>query len=154
MNEDKRNRPDDHESESHGGEPKARWSRRLLLKSAAFGLVGLGGGGIPPFLTDVVARAEAAGNLPRRRKTLVTIFQRGAMDGLAAVTPQKDPGLELMRPGLLPTIAETGAHLPLDGNFGLHPAFEALHPFFRDQRLAIVHGTGSPNNTRSLPGSM
>lgn len=143
------NRPDDHESDAHGGAPRARWTRRLLLKTAAFGLVGLGGGGIPPFLTDVVARAEAAGRLPRRRKTLVTIFQRGAMDGLAAVTPQRDAGLEKLRPGLLTADSEAGAHLPLDGQFGLHPAFAALHPLFDEQRLAIVHGAGSPNSTRS-----
>ena len=39
--------------------------------------------------------------------------------------------------------------IDLDGKFGLHPAMKAFYPFFTEKRLAIVHGIGSPNNTRS-----
>jgi uncharacterized protein (DUF1501 family) len=39
--------------------------------------------------------------------------------------------------------------IDLDGRFGLHPSLVAFEPFFRDKRLAIVHGVGSPNTTRS-----
>jgi uncharacterized protein (DUF1501 family) len=39
--------------------------------------------------------------------------------------------------------------IDLDGRFGLHPSMSAFEPFFRDKRLAIVQGIGSPNNTRS-----
>lgn len=37
----------------------------------------------------------------------------------------------------------------LDGRFALHPSLAAFQPFFTEGRMAIVHGVGSPNNTRS-----
>ena len=39
--------------------------------------------------------------------------------------------------------------IDLDGKFGLHPSLQAFQPFFTEGRMAIVHGVGSPNNTRS-----
>jgi uncharacterized protein (DUF1501 family) len=39
--------------------------------------------------------------------------------------------------------------LDLDGRFGLHPAMAAFEPLFKNKQLSIVHGIGSPNNTRS-----
>ncbi|HLI93305.1 MAG TPA: DUF1501 domain-containing protein, partial [Puia sp.] len=55
------------------------------------------------------------------------------------------------RPNLfLPaTPGAAGALIDLDGRWGLHPAMRAFEPMFREGRLAIVHGMGSPNNTRS-----
>jgi uncharacterized protein (DUF1501 family) len=126
-------------------------SRRAFLKSGGLALFGVGLGGVPSF----IARA-AAGNkiIPpyKKRKTLVCIFQRGAMDGLMAVTPFTDEYLKAARPTLFMTAAKNSKGLPLtdlDGRFGLHPAMSAFEPFFNDKRLAIVHGIGSPNNTRS-----
>jgi uncharacterized protein (DUF1501 family) len=79
---------------------------------------------------------------------LVAIFQRGAMDGVAAVPPLDDTGLRRLRPRLLDPRRASGV-LDLDGRFGLHPAFGPLEPLFRDTRLAVVHGIGSPDPTRS-----
>jgi uncharacterized protein (DUF1501 family) len=39
--------------------------------------------------------------------------------------------------------------IDLDGHFGLHPAMRSFENLFREKRLGIVHGIGSPNNTRS-----
>ncbi len=39
--------------------------------------------------------------------------------------------------------------IDLDGRFGLHPSMTAFENLFKEKRLAIVHGMGSPNNTRS-----
>ena len=83
---------------------------------------------------------------------LVALFQRGAMDGLAAVQPVGDARLSALRPGLMlpPSdllglgAAGAGGHA-----LGLHPALAPLLPFFHDGRLAIVHGAGSPTPTRS-----
>ena len=122
--------------------------RRVILRAAGIGLVAFGGGGMPPFLARLVSRADAAG-ITGRRRTLVTIFQRGAMDGIMAVAPLGDPGLAKLRPGLaLPERGE-GALLDLGNGFGLHPAFAPLVPHWRDGTLAIVHGVGSPDPTRS-----
>ena len=111
----------------------------------------MGLGGSPLFLSRT-AQAAAAPALYKRRKVLVTIFQRGAMDGLMAVTPLSDPYLKQHRPRLAMTAtraADTEALLELDGKFGLHPALKAFAPYFEEGRLAIVHGVGSPNTTRS-----
>jgi len=80
----------------------------------------------------------------------VCIFQRGAMDGLMAVSPYADPHLKTLRPTLfMSPSANEGKLFDLDGRFGLHPALAAFEPLYREGRLGIVHGVGSPNNTRS-----
>lgn len=88
----------------------------------------------------------------RPRPTLVCLFLRGGMDGLMAVTPYTDPVLPRLRPNLmlpLPGSDSERALLRLDDRFGLHPSFAPLLPFFQDGRLAVVHGVGSPERTRS-----
>lgn len=83
---------------------------------------------------------------------MVCIFQRGAMDGLMAVTPFTDQYLKAVRPNLFMSAAQGGKEkslIDLDGKFGLHPSMSAFEPMFREKRLGIVHGIGSPNNTRS-----
>lgn len=104
-------------------------------------------GGIPPFIAEAAAR-EKVTRLYKKGKILVCIFQRGAMDGLMAVTPFTDTYLQAARPNLFMAPGAAGL-IDLDGRFGLHPALKAFEPVFRDKRLAIVHGIGSPNNTRS-----
>ena len=39
--------------------------------------------------------------------------------------------------------------IDIDGRFGLHPGMKSFERLFRDKQLAIVHGIGSPNNSRS-----
>lgn len=127
-------------------------SRRGFLKSGGLALFGVGlMGGIPAFLAEAAAsnKFTAPG---AKKKIMVTIFQRGAMDGLMAVTPFTDDNLKEARPTLFMTAAQGGKTKPLidlDGRFGLHPSMSAFEPLFKDKRLAIVHGIGSPNNTRS-----
>ena len=130
---------------------KHNWSRRLFLKTASLSMIALGSVGTPPFLGRLAETARASG-LVRRRKTLVTIFQRGAMDGVMAVPPLGDSGLMQLRPRLAMSERERDAArrlLDLGDGFGLHPAFETLHPYYKEGSLAIVHGVGSPNTTRS-----
>jgi uncharacterized protein (DUF1501 family) len=83
---------------------------------------------------------------------LVCIFQRGGMDGLMAVAPFSDAKLAELRPRTKLPAPKSGAKdalLELDGVFGLHPAFEPIWPLYRDGKLAIIHGVGSPHKTRS-----
>jgi len=82
---------------------------------------------------------------------LITIFQRGAVDGLNMVVPfgerayySSRPSIAIGRPGSGP-----GAAIDLDGFFGLHPRLAPLEPFFRNGQMAIVHACGSPDTTRS-----
>jgi uncharacterized protein (DUF1501 family) len=100
-------------------------------------------------------RAAAATARPApfvRRKVLVHVFLRGAMDGLMAVSPFRDPHLAAARPRLHLSAARAAgddALIDLDGTFGLHPALAPLATFYRAGDLAIVHGVGSPVATRS-----
>ena len=127
-------------------------SRRGFLKAGGLSLLGVGlMGGIPGFIADAAASTKLI-HPYKRKKTLVCIFQRGAMDGLMAVTPFNDTYLQAARPTLFmsPSKSDAGASLiDLDGHFGLHPAMSAFEAAFRDKRLGIVHGIGSPNTTRS-----
>lgn len=127
-------------------------SRRGFIRRGGIALFGIGlMGGIPAF----VAEAAASDKLYRpykRKRVLVCIFQRGAMDGLMAVTPFADSYLQSARPNLSLSAAKAGAGNPLidlDGRWGLHPGMKAFESLFREGRLGIVHGIGSPNTTRS-----
>jgi len=126
-------------------------TRRAFLKAGGLTLLGMGIGGVPTFLTRA-ASMNTVSPLYGKRRVLVCIFQRGAMDGLMAVTPFADTYLKAARPDLFVTPASANgdkALLDLDGRFGLHPSMRAFEVLYREQRLAIVHGMGSPNTTRS-----
>ena len=120
--------------------------RRLFLKGS--GLAAFGAGTAPLWLERALYAADAPSP---RKKVLVAIFQRGAMDGLSAVVPFGEqryydlrPSLAVPRPG-----AGEDAAVDLDGFFGLHPAMQPLAPLFAARQLAIVEAAGSPDPTRS-----
>lgn len=131
-------------------------TRRVFLKSSGMSLLTLGTGALlggPRFLHRA-ARAAVEPEANHRRRVLVCLFQRGAMDGLMAVPPLDEEGrLRRYRPRLAlasPTQRSgAGGLLDLGNGFGLHPAFEPLMPLWRDGRLGIVHAVGSPDPTRS-----
>jgi uncharacterized protein (DUF1501 family) len=118
-------------------------SRRIFLKNGGLALVSLGLA--PEFLARTVAAADS------RRRVLVTIFQRGAVDGLNMIVPFGDreyynarPSIAIARPG-----SGAEAAVDLDGFFGLHPRMAQLKPLFDARDLAIVHACGSHDETRS-----
>lgn len=123
--------------------------RRAFMKSGALALFASGFGGLPSFIAQAANSNKII--LPyKKNKTLVCIFQRGAMDGLMTVSPYADNNLKTLRPSLYMSPSEKeGGLIDLDGKFGLHPAMAALSGYFTDKQMAIVHGVGSPNNTRS-----
>lgn len=124
-------------------------SRRAFVKNGALAVFAASIGGVPSFI------ARAAGSQKiwspyKKNKILVCIFQRGAMDGLMAVTPFEDKYLQKARPNLIiPASKSDRSLLDLDGRFGLHPSMKQFFNLFKEERLAIVHGVGSPNTTRS-----
>jgi uncharacterized protein (DUF1501 family) len=123
-------------------------SRRGFIKQGGLALFGIGLGGIPIFVKAAAGSAKSVG-LYGRKKVLVCIFQRGAMDGLMAVAPFTDMDLKAARPTLFMEAGNDKSLIDLDGKFGLHPGFKSFEPLFKENRLAIVHGMGSPNTTRS-----
>jgi uncharacterized protein (DUF1501 family) len=125
-------------------------SRRVFLKSGALALFTAGMGGVPTFIAKA-AQSRKLWMPYKKNKIMVCIFQRGAMDGLMAVTPFTDTYLQQARPTLFMSAAKSANKplIDLDGRFGLHPSMSAFERLFREKQLAIVHGVGSPNNTRS-----
>jgi uncharacterized protein (DUF1501 family) len=125
----------------HAYEPECA-SRRVFIRNGGMALLSLGFA--PAFVSRLAAESA------ERRKLLIVVFQRGAVDGLNMVVPFGDgdyyrarPTIAIARPG-----TADGA-INLDGFFGLHPRMSALKPFWDNKALAIVHASGSHDTTRS-----
>ena len=120
-------------------------SRRVFLKNGAFALVSLG------FAPSFLARTAFAQGRSTRSKLLVTIFQRGAVDGLSVVVPYGEADYYRARPSLAiprPNAGDSAA-IDLDGFFGFNPRLQPLKPIWDSGELAIVDACGSPDSTRS-----
>src|SRR6185369_17184579 len=119
-------------------------SRRVFLKNGSFALVSLGFA--PSFLART-AFAESRG----RPKQLITVFQRGAVDGLSMVVPFGDAEYYRARPSIAIARPDSvdDAAVDLDGFFGLNPRLRPLKDLWDRRELAIVHACGSPDATRS-----
>ena len=121
--------------------------RRVFVKSGALALLAIG---LPPqFITrSLLAETRAAA----KKKTLICIFQRGAVDGLNMVVPFGDEAYYQSRRSIAvpaPTRGGANAAIDLNGHFGLHPALRPLHDLYSRNELAIIHAVGSPHPTRS-----
>lgn len=117
-------------------------SRRAFMRNGALGLFSLGAD--PLFLGRAALAAARQGG--GRNRTLVLLFQRGAVDGLSMVVPVGDEWywkerqrIALPRPELL----------TLDDQFALHPRLTALKTLWDRKLLTAVHAVGSPALTRS-----
>src|SRR5215831_17089596 len=124
-------------------------NRRYFIKSGSLALASFGVmATAPSFLKRALAESV---NTPGRRKTLIAIFQRGAVDGLNVVVPFGEHSYYDLRPNIAIPKPDGGAEaaVNLDGFFGLHPALAPFKPLWDSKRLAIVHACGSPDNTRS-----
>jgi uncharacterized protein (DUF1501 family) len=124
--------------------------RRYFLKTGGLTLASFGLMAAAPNFLHQFAGAQTAAKGYGKRKTLVTIFQRGAVDGLNMVVPHGESEYyNLRRTIAVPKPGKTDGAVDLDGFFGLHPSLRPLAPLWKDKRLAIVHSAGSPDNTRS-----
>jgi len=118
-------------------------SRRVFMKNGGLALLSLGFA--PAFLSRTVEAATAT-----RRKILITIFQRGAVDGLNMCVPFGEREYYASRPSIaIPRPNDPQGAVDLDGFFGLHPRLAPLKPLWDAHQLAIVHASGSPDGTRS-----
>jgi uncharacterized protein (DUF1501 family) len=119
-------------------------TRRIFLKDGAMALVSLGFA--PTFLARTV---EGIGT--QRRRVLITIFQRGAVDGLNMIVPFGDRDYYAARPSIAIARPSSGddTAIDLDGFFALHPRMRPLEALWDAGHLAIVHASGSHDETRS-----
>ena len=126
-------------------------NRRYFIRSGSIALASFGVmTAAPSFLKRTLA-STFDGASGSRRKTLIAIFQRGAVDGLNVVVPYGEHNYYDLRPNIAIPKPNGGAEaaINLDGYFGLHPSLAAFKPLWDSKRLAIVHASGSPDNTRS-----
>jgi uncharacterized protein (DUF1501 family) len=124
--------------------------RRYFLRSGGIAIASFGFMAAAPKFLHQFANAAEASEGYGRKKVLVTIFQRGAVDGLNMIVPFGESeyynlrrSISIRKPG------QPGGAIDLDGFFGIHPAMKPLETFWRDKQIAIINSSGSPDNTRS-----
>jgi uncharacterized protein (DUF1501 family) len=86
------------------------------------------------------------------QEILVSIFLRGGIDVLSLIPPIAGPDrghYEDARTDLQIPVSGLDAALPLDSQFGLHPAAAGLHTFYQANKLALVLAVGMNEDTRS-----
>jgi len=90
---------------------------------------------------------------PQADSRLLVVFLRGAYDAANVVIPTSSDFYYQSRPTLAiarPNKADDNAALPLDRNWGLHPALkEALYPIYQQKQLAFVPFAGTDDLSRS-----
>ena len=119
-------------------------SRRVFVRAGALGMVSFGLD--PLFLSRAAYAAIRPPVRPANGRTLVCLFQRGAVDGLSMLVPHGDEQYYRERPRIA---IPRSAVVDLDGQFGLHPRLAPLKPFWDAGALAVVPAVGSPDGTRS-----
>lgn len=120
-------------------EGREGFSRRQFLRGMALfgGMTVLSANGIR------YTFAAATNEVP---DVVVTLVLRGGFDGLSAVVPTDE---NLMRQVRGQIYIPNASLIPLDREFGLHPALKNLLPLWQNKELAIVNTIGAPTHSRS-----
>src|SRR5476651_1335585 len=107
--------------------------RRRLLKSALYAA--------PLFTAGRLYAAPAAG--PR----LLVVFLRGAYDAANILVPVSSDFYYSVRPNLA---VPKDAALPLDSDWGLHPALkDSIYPLWQQKQIAFIPFAGTDDTSRS-----
>lgn len=93
-----------------------------------------------------VRRHDLLQTEPVTAPVLVVVFLRGGADGLTLVPPVADDAYHRARPLLA---VDTADAIDVDGYFALNPALGAMSKYLERGELAIVHGAGSEDGSRS-----
>ena len=127
--------------------------REFLGAAGAIGLLGASKSLFPSWMPRMAFRDPEkmyASAVDGPKDVLVCIFLRGGMDGLSAVAPYSEGANYYdARPTLAVPEPAKSASIDLDGQFALHPALASLHDIYTEGDLAIVHATGSTDESRS-----
>lgn len=124
--------------------------RRYFLKASGIGLASFGLMGVAPEFLHQFAKASTLIDASGRKKTLIVIFQRGAVDGLNMVVPFGESEYYNLRRNIaIPKPNQIDGAIKLDGFFGLHPMMTDFETLWKNKQMAIIHCAGSPSNTRS-----
>src|SRR5215472_1482634 len=114
-------------------------NRRFFLKSGGIAIASMAASlSTPSFLQRAVLAQSRDRITGGRRKTLVAIFQRGAVDGLNVVVPHGEHAYYDLRPSIAiprPKTGDAEAAIDLDGYFGLHPSLGPFKQLWDSKRL-------------------
>lgn len=124
-------------------------TRRNFLKGALGASMVLPFGAVMPNL--LTSSAMAAKKRDDRNTVLVVVQLSGGNDGLNTVVPYTDDEYARNRPTLcLPT---EDLH-KIDSSIGFHPRMGAFMRLYKEGRISIVQGVGSPNPDQSHENAM
>ncbi len=124
--------------------------RRFFIKTGGIGLASFGFMAAAPEFLHQFAAAQSVAKGYGKKKVLVTIFQRGAVDGLNMLVPHGESEYYNLRPTIaVAKPGKTDGAIKLDDTFGLHPSMTAFEPLWKSGQLAAITAVGSPDNTRS-----
>lgn len=123
------------------------------LELSRRGFIGATGGlvlaaGLPAWLPNVVYAEDACTD----RDIIVTVFLRGACDGLTMCVPHTEDDYYDARPTLAvprPDSSDPTKAIDLDGAFGFPPMMAPLIPAYQAGHLLVVHACGSSDPSRS-----
>ncbi|MCX7553558.1 DUF1501 domain-containing protein [Marinicella sp. S1101] len=96
--------------------------------------------------------ARAGGSSPSNQPIIIDLFMRGGMDGLNVVPPFSGPNrnfYEQLRPDIQVPLTGTNRVLDIGEAMGFHPAASGLRDMYLGGDLAIIHGTGLPQENTS-----
>lgn len=96
--------------------------------------------------------ARAGGSSPSNQPIIIDLFMRGGMDGLNVVPPRSGPNrtfYENLRPNIQVPLTGNNAVLDIGEAMGFHPAAVGLRDMYLGGDLAIIHGTGLPQEDTS-----
>ena len=116
----------------------AKFTRRNFLQGCSSAIAALAGAR----LTNVSFAQQNNSS-----DALVVIFLRGGWDALNVIPPMdgEDRGFyETARPDI-----KISDLLPLNDQFGMHPALAPLHELYQQEKMAIIHAVGLNYDTRS-----
>ncbi len=111
------------------------------------------------FVTGLAAAAPmtVAGRVwaaPKADATLLVVFLRGAYDAANVVIPVTSDFYYQSRPTLAiprPDAAVPSSALPLDGQWGLHPALrETIYPLFQRGQAAFIPFAGTDDSPAAI----
>lgn len=134
-------------TDCHACEEYNQLSRRRFL--AASGATVAAAALAPSWLPRVALARDHRGSM---RDVVISIYLRGASDGLSLVPPHGEAAYYAARPTL--AVPQPGAGtgndaIDLDGFFGLAPAMAPLLPAYQNGHLLVVHASGSTDPSRS-----
>lgn len=126
-------------------------TRRRFLRSSLLG--GALSWTVPAFLErtfftlDALAASSSIQTATGKDGPILVVLQlAGGNDGLNTLVPFEDDAYRRVRPTLAIPKSKV---LPLAGGFGLHPELTGLKSLHDDGHLAVLHGVGYPNPSRS-----